>query len=102
MTTFNISLEGIQTPYKNLDNDKIKEAAMDGSLKSIKFINEDMLLNKTVIVDRPNPDIYVDKEIDNLALNKYYQNLFNKLNLSIHYIENSPIKEMSAVSIFVP
>lgn len=102
VTTFNISLEGIQTPYKNLDNDKIKEAAMDGSLKSIKFINEDMLLNKTVIVDRPNPDVYVDKEIDNLALNQYYQNLFNKLNLSIHYIENSPIKEMSAVSIFIP
>lgn len=100
--TFNLPLEGNQIPYKNLDIKQIQKLAIDQNLKSINFIDENILLNKTITVDEPNPQIYINNNVDNFIINNYYKELFHKLNLSIHYIENSPIKEMSAVNIFIP
>lgn len=100
--SFNLALNNQQSPYKELSTQHILSSSMDGNIRNINFIDENMILNKTIIIDKPNPQIYVDKNTSNKELNKYYINLFNKLNLSIHYIEHSPIKEMSAISIFIP
>lgn len=100
--SFNLNLNEQQDPFRGLSTQHIIKASIDNNIKGINFIDENMILNNTIIIDKPNPQIYVDKNISNKELNNYYISLFNKLNLSIHYIEHSPIKEMSAISIFVP
>ena len=88
-----------QIPYKNKNNylDEFKN-----SLLGFSYINEEIFTKKSIKVKNPS-NVFLEKtDITNKELNKYFISLFESLGMSIHYIDHSFIKELSAVQIFIP